>query len=204
MEKERNRSINPFEYKAAKFISVLGHPLLIGSLVSAFVFFELYSREKALLLSFFVIGLVSLPLTAWNFYKTKSGGYTNFDVSIRSQRSSMYAVLLGLLSLACLLGWFSNQPRAFSIGLSTCLALVLISFLINFFLKTSLHAAISFYLAFGLLALHISWGMGMLFLAVLVSISRLRLKRHNRQEVISGFFIGSGAGALFICWVHAL
>jgi hypothetical protein len=204
MKKERNGSINPSGYKAAKFISVLGHPLLIGSLVSAFVFFELYSREKALLLSGFVLGLISLPLTAWNFYKTKSGGYTNFDVSVRSQRSSMYAVLLGLLSLACLLAWFSDQPLAFCVGLSMCLALVLISFLINFFLKTSLHAAISFFLAFGLLELQLTWGLGMLLLAVLVSISRLALKMHSMVEVVSGSFIGTGAGVLLIYWLHAL
>jgi membrane-associated phospholipid phosphatase len=204
MKKEGCKPFEPVGFKAAKFISVLGHPLLIGSLVSAFVFFELYSRDKALQLSAFVIGLVSLPLTAWNLYKTKSGGYSNFDVAIRSQRSSMYTILLGLLSFANLLAWFCDQPMAFNIGLSTCLGLVLISFFINFFLKTSLHAAISFYLAFGLLALHTSWGVGMLLLAMLVSISRLVLKRHTIQEVVSGFLIGTGAGLFFICWVSSL
>ncbi len=196
-------NINLAGYRVARFISVLGHPLLIGSVVSAMAFFELYSREKALLLSGFVLGFVTLPLTAWNFYKTKNGSYSNFDVSIRSQRSSMYAVLLGLLSMACLFAWFSHQPLAFSVGLSMCLALVLFSFSINFILKTSLHAAISFFMALGLLKLHVAWGLGMLVLAFLVSISRLVLKRHSMQEVVSGSLSGAGAGLILIYLMQA-
>ena len=144
MENRSRTSMSRTRYKVAGFISVLGHPLLLGTFISALVFFQLFPLEKALLLLGFVLGLVSLPTAAWNYYKTRSGGYTNFDVSVRSQRQSMYLVLSSLLGLACLLAWLSGQPLAFCVSLSLCLAMVLLSFLINTFLKTSLHAACRF------------------------------------------------------------
>ena len=194
MENRDRTSMSWTRYKVAGFISVLGHPLLLGTFISAMVFFQLFPLQKAFLLSGFVLGLVSVPAAAWNYYKTKSGGYTNFDVSVRSQRQSMYLVLSSLLGLACLLAWLSGQPLAFCIGLSLCLAMVLFSFLVNTFLKTSLHAAMSFFMAFGLLQVNLALGSCLLLLAILVGISRLVLGRHSLPEVMSGSCIGAATG----------
>jgi membrane-associated phospholipid phosphatase len=195
----KRTSINPQNlliYKAAQLISIVGHPLVSGSVISILVFFQLFGVRKAFFLSGFILFLISIPAAAWNYYKTKSGAYTNFNVSVRSQRTSMYTVLIGLLAMATLLAWLSHQPKSLLVGLSLCFALVLISFGLNYFLKTSLHTAMSFFLAFGLWQLHTSWGIAMLFMAFLVSSSRLILKRHTLPEILSGSFIGSGTGAM--------
>lgn len=185
-------------YKVAGVLSFLGHPLLMGSFLSTLVFYRIFPPQKALLLSCFILLLVSLPASAWIFYKTQSGGYSNFDVSVRSQRKSMYLVLTGLLGIASLLAWLSEQPLAFCIGISLCLGMIVLSFFLNTFLKTSLHAAMSFFMAIGLLKLHLILGVGLLLLAVLVGISRLVLRRHSLPEVISGSLVGAGAGFLLV------
>lgn len=198
MENGKKIFVSQLRYKLAWFLSFLGHPLLMGTFLSSLVFYQIFPPEKALLLSGFILLLVSLPASAWIYYKTQSGGYSNFDVSVRSQRKSMYLVLTGLLGTASFLAWQSEQPLAFCIGLSLCLGMVLLSFLLNTFLKTSLHAAMSFFMAVGLLQLHFVLGVGLLLLAVLVGISRLVLKRHSLAEVISGSVVGAAAGLLLI------
>lgn len=198
MENEGRAHTGQLRYKVAGVLSFLGHPLLMGTFLSAVVFYQMFPPQKALLLSGFVLLLVSLPAAAWIYYKTQSGGYSNFDVSVRSQRKSMYLVLTGLLGIASLLAWQSEQPLAFCIGLSLCLGMILLSFLINTFLKTSLHAAMSFFMAVGLLQLHLGLGVCLLLLAVLVGISRLVLKRHSLAEVISGSVVGASAGLMLI------
>lgn len=198
MENEGSAQTGQLRYRVAGLLSFLGHPLLMGTLLSSLVFYRIFPPEKALLLSGFILLLVSLPASAWIYYKIQSGGYSNFDVSVRSQRKSMYLVLTGLLGIASLLAWLSEQPLAFCIGLSLCLGMVVLSFLINTFLKTSLHAAMSFFMAVGLLKLHLLLGIGLLLLAVLVGISRLVLKRHSLPEVISGSMVGAGAGFMLV------
>jgi membrane-associated phospholipid phosphatase len=183
-------------YRAAQLISIVGHPLVSGSVISFLVFFQLFEVRRAFFLSGFILFLISIPAAAWNYYKTKSGAYANFNVSVRSQRTSMYIFLIGLMAMAILLARLSQQPKFLLVGLSLCFALVLISFVVNYFLKTSLHTAMSFFLAFGLWQLHTSRGIVMFFMALLVSSSRLILKRHTFPEVISGSCIGSGTGAL--------
>ena len=182
--------------KVAWFVSALGHPLVSGSAVGVLVFFQLFEFRKAVFLSGFILCLISIPVAAWIYYKTKSKEYTNFDVSVRTQRTSMYLFLLGILALAILLALFSQQTQSLFIGLSLCFAMVAISFKFNYFLKSSLHVAMSFFLAFSLWQVQPFWGVAMFFMALLVSASRLILKRHTLSEIISGSFIGSGTGAL--------
>lgn len=178
----------------AKGFSVLGHPLLITALFIVFATFQQSDRQGAFLVSAILIGGVILPVTFINYRKAKKGEYTNFDVSDRKQRSSMYVYMLVLLTVATFVLFITGQDEAYCYGILCFLIMLLAAYLLNFWIKASLHSAIAFYLSFCMMELNSTSGLIMLLLAMLVSISRLILKRHTIAEVLSGMMLGCIAG----------
>jgi len=70
------------------------------------------------------------------------------------------------------------------------LALFLASWIVNSFLKLSLHALFAFYCAMILLRIGADWGAIAFLLAILVAWSRLFLHRHTAIELIAGIGLG--------------
>lgn len=144
----------------------------------------------AALLSLLVIGGVTIPISINNYVKTKRGIYTNYDVSDREQRQSFYRFLLLLLSVVTAILFLTNQPASFRFGSLVFLCMVIVSFIINYRLKVSMHTSISVYLGFALLLINLYAGVAMLLFSILIALSRLVLKRHTTAEVIAGFIMG--------------
>ena len=69
-------------------------------------------------------------------------------------------------------------------------ALFLAAWIVNCFLKLSLHALFAFYCAMILLRIGGGWGTIAFVLAILVAWSRLFLHRHTPVELIAGIAIG--------------
>jgi membrane-associated phospholipid phosphatase len=180
----------------AGLISILGHPLLTSAIFAIFILFRLYNTEKALLLSGLVIGGLILPVTIWNYVKVLRGEYSNFDVSERKSRPSMYFLIMILLVILLLILWFNNQTDSLFIGLCFSLVLIVISSLTNLFLKASLHTSLSFFFSFATLVVSGTLGIIMLLLSLLIAMSRLILKRHTPSEVVVGGIIGSLIGGI--------
>lgn len=187
---------NKLTYKTALFISAAGNPLITFSVFILFVTFKLFDAQKASWISFLVIGGVALPVTVHSYYKTKKGHYTNFDISDRKQRENFYPFLLGLLSVSSVLLFVTGQPAGFCYGSLVFLAMVAVSYLINYRIKVSMHTSSSFYLALSLLKLSVTGSLLMLAFAFLISYSRLILKRHTLPEVLGGGVLGVAFGAL--------
>jgi len=74
------------------------------------------------------------------------------------------------------------------------LVLFLASWIVNCFLKLSLHALFAFYCAIILFRIGAGWGAIALFLAILVAWSRLFLHRHTLVELIAGIVLGLSGG----------
>ncbi|GAB3839773.1 hypothetical protein [Hymenobacter jeollabukensis] len=177
----------------ATVVSGLGHPLLTAALFVGAV----ASRQSGTWVAGAVVGGVVLPVAAWNYWRVRRGQYTNFDVSAREQRHSFYPVLLTLLALATGSTWLVGTPIAWRAGLAVALGLILLCYLLNFRLKVSLHAALSFFLAGGVgLLAGAGWGLGAALLAGLVAASRLVLRRHTGPEVLVGASVGIGAAGV--------
>jgi hypothetical protein len=120
------RTVNNGLWKVSLVVSVLGHPLLTATVFILFVAFTRFSGVKAVVSSLIVIGLVILPIIAWNYRNTRKGRYSNFDVSVRSQRHSFYGVSIVLLGLGTLAMWMTDQPPALRCGMAFALLLVVV------------------------------------------------------------------------------
>jgi membrane-associated phospholipid phosphatase len=172
----------------ARGLSTLGHPLLTMSLFALFL--ALRSHDLSTAAASILICAVTVPAAAWTYRKRRQGVYSNFDVSERGQRPSMYAVLIGLMAAASGAMWTAGLPYRFVIGSLCALLLLVLSFCMNFVLKASLHTAFSFYLAVLLWSIGSAAGLTMLALAVLVAWSRVELRRHTVMEVLAGSMLG--------------
>jgi membrane-associated phospholipid phosphatase len=177
------------------WVSTLGHPLLTVAVFILFVTFHLFTYSTAFVISAALIGLVVLPVTVWNYLKTKQGKYSNFDVSIRPQRYSMYLLIIGLLTGITIAFFATNQPVSFCYGMLFALGLFVISFVSNFFIKVSLHTALSVFLSIALMAITLPLGIAMGIFAVAIAFSRYILKRHTISEIVAGMMIGLGVGS---------
>ncbi len=137
-----------------------------------------------------MIGCLFLAATLWVYLKFRNGSYSNFDVSVQKQRKSLYLFVIPLLIITSLILYITNQPtfifQAFVVGS----LLMITSFILNFFLKTSLHVSLNTYLAASVFIIDSPIGIGLFLFTLLIAWSRIHLKRHTIQEVLSGFITG--------------
>ena len=184
--------------RVATWVSTLGHPLLTAVLFLSYVAFRLLGAQGAAWVTGSVTLGVLVPIAFWNYRQVQRGAYTNFDVSVREQRRSFYPRLLVLLSVATALLFCFPAAAPLRAGFVIGLSLLLVCYGINFWLKVSLHAALSFFVA-GCVILLDGWGWGLtaLGLAVAIATSRRVLGRHSTSELLVGAALGSlAAGAL--------
>jgi hypothetical protein len=192
---------HPSIVKVAQIISVLGHPLLVLSLTTVLISFHFYDTAKASLISAVIIGLVIVPVTVHNISKARKKEYTNFDVSDRKQRESFYRFGLILLGVATLILFFISGGGTFFLGTLFALLMLATSAIVNMRLKTSLHASVVMYVAISCYNIDARITIGLLVFGILVAISRVVLKRHTKQEVITGGILGISFGMLHHLYV---
>lgn len=181
----------------AKFVSIVGHPLLTASLFTIYVTYQQLPFRNAILISGLLIGGVVLPVSWLSYRKVRQGQFTNFDVSDQKQRSRFYPLVIGLLGGATGCLFATNQPQPFCYGMLFALFLIGSSYLINFFSKASLHTSLSFFLAWAMALINPVLGIAMILFSFLIAFSRLLLKRHTFVEIIIGAFLGLATGASF-------
>jgi len=190
-------AVSPWLTKTARVVSAVGHPLVTTSVLTLYIAFKQVSVLNALFVSALLLGGVVLPVSWQNYRRTKRGQYTNFDVSDRQQRYRFYPVLIGLLALATGLLFITRQSRPVCYGFLSMLVLIGCSYVINFFRKASLHASISFFIAWAVLLISQPLGLVMMLFAWVVTASRLVLNRHSVAELIVGAGLGLLVGAGF-------
>lgn len=195
MEEHTPEKKNSLLYKASLAISTIGNPLITFSVFVLFITLKTMDGVSATLLSLLVIGGVTIPISINNYVKTKNGKYTNYDVSDREQRQGFYHFLLILIGGVTGILYLTNQPAAFRHGSLVFFVMVMVSYIINYRLKVSMHTSISVYLGLTLLLINFSAGLAMLVFAVLIGLSRLVLKRHTVAEVVAGLVVGFIFGA---------
>lgn len=188
-------------HKVSAVISTVGNPLITFSLFIMYVTSQSMDCASAALMSLLIIGGVTIPISINNYVKTKSGKYTNYDVSDREQRQGFYHILLVLIGVVTGILFLTNQPAPFRYGSLVFYVMVIVSYIINYRLKVSMHTSVSIYLGCTLLLINVKAGVAMLVFAVLIGLSRLVLKRHTVAEVVAGLVLGSLFGALNI-WVQ--
>jgi hypothetical protein len=176
--------------RIASFISVVGNPLYTIPLFVLIVMFGKEDFSRAALISFLIIGCIFIPVILWMFIKSKNGTYTNFDVSDKHQRKSLFWFAFPLILIITVLMFITNQPKNISISMLFALILVVVSQITNFFIKSSLHVSLNIFLSALIFTVDYKIGIAVLLFTGLLIWSRLKLERHTLKEVLTGFVIG--------------
>lgn len=180
---------HPIVISLSKFISNFFNPL-----TSLFLYFTYYSSKhydlKKSLFEFLPILLILiLPISAWIYWNLRKGHYTNMDVSNRKQRNSLY-IFIAVAMLVYLLINFMIDGQIDYTMLFLFILLILMQ-VSNYFIKSSMHTAINIFAAALFFVQNQILGLAWLFIAVMVGITRIILKRHTPKEVLMGAAIAS-------------
>jgi hypothetical protein len=178
------------QLKIAKAISFIGHPLLTIPLFVAVMMFAFEDFEKALLNSTLIIGCIFLPLFLRIYVKSKNGTYTNFDVSDRIQRKTLYTFIIPLMVVVTVISFKVNPGSNFSISVFFATILIIISQISNLYIKSSLHVSLNIYLSALILMVDLRIGFAVFLFSGLIAWSRIVLGRHTLKEVAFGSCIG--------------
>lgn len=185
--------------KIANFISIIGHPMLTIPVFVVIAMFGFEDFKKAAFISFLIIGCIFIPLIVRMYLRTKNGTYTNFDVSDRKQRKSLFIYAVPLLAFVTFLLFTTGQNSNLCISVLFATVLVFVSQIVNLFIKSSLHVSLNIYLSFLVMTLNVTTGIVLLLFTVLLGWSRIVLGRHTLKEVLYGGCIGLTISWLMYC-----
>lgn len=180
----------------AKLISIIGHPLLVGSLYVIFISFYDLEKITAVMISIAMLSVVTFPILIHNYIKTKKGTYSNFDVSDQKQRRGFYPFSILLFAICLILFVILHLPKVVLVTTASFLGMLLCMALVNFKIKASLHLAIALFIVPKFFEISIIFGLGFLFFGIGIAWSRLILRRHSAQEISLGSIIGLLFGLL--------
>lgn len=191
-------------YTTAKLFSVAGNPLITSTLIIGVACIRLLDGLHALAILAALVLCVIVPIVWWNHRGVRSGQYSDFDVSRREDRNTMYPLLVFLPLIGSAVLGAAQQPRALTCGLLAASLMSLAASLINRWIKISLHAAFSFFFAVGSAAL--TWRMvaPLTIFAILVTISRWIIGRHVWRELVLGTLLGVFAGSALLKTIGVL
>jgi len=174
--------------RLARLISIAAHPLVLSPLTIALV-----SRNWRLTL--LVASATMIPMAAVILWKVHRGVWSDFDVSRRDQRSGLYRVAIPLFALAAFL---APIPPSFRRSMLALLAVLLVGWLGDRFLKTSLHMLFCAFCTV-ILARAFPWSpLLMLPIAAALAWSRWHLDHHTPAELAAGTVLGVAAGAFTV------
>ena len=180
--------------KFASIISIFGHPLLTLSIFAIVALFTYEEFQRALLHSTFIVAGIFLPLTLKMYLGSKSGTYTNFDVSNKKQRQSWYVFAILVLLIITIILFATDQPRTLRLSILFSLILLATSQIVNYFIKSSLHVSFNIFLCFLIMPLSLTAGILFFIFTFLIAWARFILKRHTTKEIIVGSLIGFTIG----------
>jgi membrane-associated phospholipid phosphatase len=176
--------------KLAEVVSYVFHPLLvvIPTLVIAMV--RLGSTlGQAIFWTVLSIAIVNLPMALLLLWGVRSGKYTDASVSVREQRTSIYAVggvCLVILLAVLIIG---KAPVVIIACLISAVIATALGYWINRYTKLSLHSAAMAGCTAVLLWTAPLIGVIMAAFAPLVGWARIRLKHHTPVQILIGWMV---------------
>jgi membrane-associated phospholipid phosphatase len=176
--------------RIAELVSYIFHPLVVvvPTLVIAMV--RLGSTlGEAIFWTVLSIAIVNLPMALLLFWGVRSGKYSDASVSIREQRSSIYAVggtCLVILLAVLIIG---NAPIVIIACLVSAVIATVLGYWINRYTKLSLHSAAMAGCTAVLLWTAPLIGVMIAIFAPLVGWARIRLKHHTPVQILIGWMV---------------
>lgn len=182
----------------ARIISILSNPMLVSLPMSYALIFKTSGNIEYSLKWTFVSFLFTVAVVLFVILGVKKGFFSDFDVSKKQERKSLFIFASSISFIYFLLAVFLNAPIILLIALAGLFLGIVIASLINRKIKASLHLAVfsSFSMVLGILYGGIFWIA--LLLAPIVAWSRIKLKRHFLSETI----VGAGLGVFLVIFVY--
>jgi membrane-associated phospholipid phosphatase len=176
--------------RVAEVVSYIFHPLLvvIPTLVIAMVRLG-SSLGQAIFWTVLSIAIVNVPMAILLFWGVRSGKYTDDSVSVREQRTSIYAVggtCLVILLAVLIIG---KAPVVIIACLISAVIATALGYWINRYTKLSLHSAAMAGCTAVLLWTAPLIGVIMAVFAPLVGWARIRLKHHTPVQILIGWMV---------------
>jgi hypothetical protein len=185
-------------YRVAYTCSALGNPLFISGIFLCAFCLRLLDVSHAIEILMALIALLFLPIAIWIQAGVRTGRYSDFDVSRREDRTTMYPIVLVLILFATVMLFLTHQPLMLSVGMLCVTTMIVVAFLMNQWIKISLHTVFCFFFALVAIKISVAWLAPMLVFAAVVASSRLILKRHRVVELIVGAGLGILTGSILL------
>lgn len=180
MEEKRTSSL----HIVSRLISDFFNPLVSLFIYFVYLSFKIYTFKEAVMHFLPILLITILPIIIWIYWNVKTGRYTNMDVSNRVQRKSLYIFIAVCIVLYQLYHYIMNGFLDF-----VMLFILVLLFALqysNLYIKSSMHTAFNVFVA--ALFYDSDWRAGLfwLFIAALVGVTRVILRRHTVKEVFMG------------------
>ncbi len=176
--------------RIAGWISRIFHPLVVvvPTLVIAMVRLGSTALE-AVLWTALAIAIVNLPMALLLLWGVRSGKYSDPSVSIREQRTSIYAVGCACLVILLIVLVIWKAPVVIIACLISAVIATILGYVINRYTKLSLHSAAMAGCTAVLLWTAPYIGVVMAVFAPLVGWARIRLKHHTPVQILIGWMV---------------
>lgn len=188
--------VSPLILKSAKFISNLFNPLFSLLLYFFYVTVKFDSFSVGLKKFILLLILLILPVSFWIYRRVKTGKYSDADVSNREERKSLYNFIIAALAIFILINYIVNKSVDFV--MMYLLLLLFVMQISNFFIKSSMHTALNIFTAALFFSQNHTFGIIWLVISLIVGITRIILKKHTLQEVLSGTIIALLVSVIFL------
>ncbi|UBM59701.1 phosphatase PAP2 family protein [Marinilongibacter aquaticus] len=190
-----------YAHALARLISNLGHPIVLACASLLFVNFQEFSLKKAVQLSGLTLIIAVFPLITYVYYQIQKGNFKDFDVSDQKKRNGLYPILIALQLILLLVLYLMDFSWTIRLGLLSCLFLLVLSYILNFYIKVSLHSSFSVFVSVLLYTLEPKYAFSLFLFALMIAHSRVYLGRHSLIEVVLGTIIGLISGYIFHLWI---
>jgi len=178
----------------ARVISWIGHPLIFVSLSVGVVVGTQFNLQNGVPILLALLLTTLVPTAVVLVAGVRSGRWSDSDVSVRKERQRFFPWAVPFSLAGVIVLRLIHAPGYIVGGAFVTLALFVAAWIVNCWLKLSLHALFAFYCATILFQIGILWGAIGLLLAILVAWARLFLRRHTPLELIAGIMLGLVGG----------
>ena len=182
----------------ARFLSFCGHPFLFPPVVALIVGSLILGPAQSIKAVATVVLFCLLPASILIVRQVRKGEWSDLDVSQRKDRPHLFFLALGFLALTVCILMVTGQSMAYAKGCIAAITLVCMGWLLNRWLKPSMHSGFAMLTAAALLPFGLKWAVPAILFAGAVGWSRIQLGRHMTKEVLLGLGLGFVVGRLIV------
>lgn len=187
----------------ARVVSILGHPLLLGSLAVLALQTARNPAPSRLAASALALVVSAGLLMGYSARQVRCGHWAHVDASSKRERRHLNRLLVIALLAATVIAWQAGADAALVLLLALAAGIVMTAAATARVCTLSLHLAFAVFVALVLVRVDAWIAATALVFAIVVAWSRLALSRHAPRDLAAGALAGAAAGASFLVAIPA-